>query len=252
MKSTGILDSLRQTLGIPRPSTPSDAPSGRRSTETRPLALVHRGRTQEDMDCADTVIELLAGGPWGLDVRATGPQGELPLSKDTLARARLYAQPGGGDLTPAYQELKQHKKAIRHFVKHGGSYLGFCLGGYLAGQDEGFGLLPGEIDQYIHTEGATVHGEENTLVEVNWRGQPRTVFFQDGPCFSPTPGPDTTVLATYTNNRVAALVTSYGAGRVAVVGPHPEATDDWFEDPPLPVQHTHDLALDFAGTVLNP
>ncbi|MFE3741457.1 BPL-N domain-containing protein [Streptomyces sp. NPDC059134] len=248
MKSTGILDSVRHTLGVPRPSSPSDS----RSTGTRPLALVYRGPTQEDQDCADTVIALLAGGPWGLDVRAVGPEGELPLSKDALARARLYAQPGGGDLSPAYQELKPHKKAVRHFVKHGGSYLGFCLGGYLAGSDEGFGLLSGEVGQYIETPGATVHNEENTLVEVVWRGRPRTVFFQDGPYFSPDSGPDTTVLATYTNDRVAALVTSYGAGRVAVVGPHPEATDDWFEDPPLPVQHTHDLALDFAGTVLNP
>ncbi|MEV6080047.1 BPL-N domain-containing protein [Streptomyces sp. NPDC052069] len=246
MKATGILDSLRRTLGVRRASAPAGpSPSG-----TRPVALVYRGPTQEDMDCADTVVDLLATGPWGLDVRTAGPNGDHPLSPDTLATAQLYAQPGGGDLTPAYRKLKPHKKAIRDFVGQGGHYLGFCLGGYLAGQDEGFGLLSGEVGQYIHTEGSTVDTEDNALVEVEWRGRSRTLFFQDGAYFTPGSGPDTTVLATYTNNRTAALVTSYGAGRVAVVGPHPEATADWFEDPPLPFHDTHDLALDFVGSVL--
>ncbi|MFJ2113530.1 BPL-N domain-containing protein [Streptomyces sp. NPDC087850] len=226
---------------MPHPSAPSGV---------RPVALVYRGPTQEDMDCADTVVGLLTTGPWGLDVRTTGPKGDLPLSPDTLATAQLYAQPGGGDLTPAYRALKPHKKAIRDFVGQGGHYLGFCLGGYLAGQDEGFGLLSGTVGQYIHTKGHTVDTEDNALVEVEWRGHPRTLFFQDGAYFTPGPDPRTTVLATYTNNRAAALITSYGAGRVAVVGPHPEATADWFEDPPLPFQDTHDLALDFVGAVL--
>ncbi|RDG36278.1 BPL-N domain-containing protein [Streptomyces corynorhini] len=242
MKSTGILDSLRHALGIRRAS----APSG-----TRPVALVYRGPTQEDMDCADTVVDLLANGPWGLEVRTAGPKGDHPLSPETLATAQLYAQPGGGDLTPAYRQLKPHREAIRDFVQRGGRYLGFCLGGYLAGQDEGFGLLSGDVDQYITTDGATVTTEDNTLVEVEWRGHPRTLFFQDGAYFTPGPGPDTTVIATYPNGLTAALVTSYGTGRVAVVGPHPEATADWFEGPPLPFQDTHDLALDFVSTVLN-
>ncbi|AXG82254.1 BPL-N domain-containing protein [Streptomyces paludis] len=203
------------------------------------------------MDCADTVVDLLANGPWGLDVRTAGPKGERPLSAELLATAQLYAQPGGGDLTPAYQQLKPYKKAIRDFVGQGGRYLGFCLGGYLAGREEGFGLLSGTVDQYIGTEGATVVTEDNTLVEVEWRGRSRVLFFQDGAYFTPDPGPGTTVLATYTNGRAAALVTSYGAGRVAVVGPHPEATADWFEDPPLPFHDTHDLALDFVGSVLD-
>lgn len=146
MKATGILDSLRRTLGVRRASAPAGpSPSG-----TRPVALVYRGPTQEDMDCADTVVDLLATGPWGLDVRTAGPGGDHPLSPGTLATAQLYAQPGGGDLTPAYRKLKPHKKAIRDFVGQGGHYLGFCLGGYLAGQDEGFGLLSGEVGQYIH------------------------------------------------------------------------------------------------------
>ncbi|WP_326695527.1 hypothetical protein [Streptomyces sp. NBC_01766] len=90
----------------------------------------------------------------------------------------------------------------------------------------GFGLLSGDLDQYITSPDATVTTEDNALVEVEWRGRLRKVFFQDGPYFTPAPGTDTTVLARYTNGLAAALVTSYGAGRVAVVGPHPEATAD--------------------------
>ncbi|MFD7088023.1 BPL-N domain-containing protein [Streptomyces sp. NPDC059883] len=227
---------------------PRDAPGRRRASSP---ALVYRGRTQQDMDCADAVAGLLSQGPWSLDVRTTGPRGELPLSSAALARARLYAQPGGGSLTPAYREMRRHTGAIRDFVENGGSYLGFCLGGYLAGQDEGFGLLSGEVDQYIVSPGATVRTEDDTLVEIDWRGSRRLVFFQDGPYFSLRPGPGTTVLARYPNDLAAALVTSYGAGRVAVVGPHPEATEDWFDDIPLPFQDTLDLAVDFAGSALD-
>ncbi|MEV7422807.1 MULTISPECIES: BPL-N domain-containing protein [unclassified Streptomyces] len=242
MRSSGILDSLRRALGMPRPTAASGA---------GPVALVYRGRSQEDRDCADTVVDLLAQGPWGLEVRTVGPRGDLPLSSGTLASAQLYAQPGGGSLAPAYQQLKQHKEAIRDFVRQGGHYLGFCLGGYLAGEEDGFGLLSGTVDQYIITKGATVITEEDALIELDWRGRRRTLFFQDGAYFAPAPHPDTTVLATYTNGLTAALVTSYGAGRVAVVGPHPEATDDWFTDATLPFQDTHDLALDFVTTALN-
>ena len=44
------------------------------------------------------------------------------------------------------------------------------------------------------------------------------------------------VLARYPNGRIAAVVAPFGAGAVAVVGPHPEATPDWFADSALPVQ----------------
>ena len=36
------------------------------------------------------------------------------------------------------------------------------------------------------------------------------------------------VLATYTNGTIAALVASYGKGKVGVSGPHPEATAAWY------------------------
>jgi len=38
------------------------------------------------------------------------------------------------------------------------------------------------------------------------------------------------VIATYDTGTAAALVADYGAGRVGVVGPHPEADHSWYDD----------------------
>jgi glutamine amidotransferase-like uncharacterized protein len=81
----------------------------------------------------------------------------------------------------------------------------------------------------------------------------RTVFFQDGPYFvldDSARAAGTRVLATYTNGLPAALVTGFGAGRVAVTGPHPEATADWYTDNGLPVHDARDLAVDLVSAAL--
>ncbi|MFF4866077.1 BPL-N domain-containing protein [Streptomyces sp. NPDC002405] len=215
----------------------------------RPLALVYRGPASSP-GCPEAVAGLLSSGPWNLDVRFTGPNEALPLSAGLLSQALLYAQPGGGTLASAYRRLRWRRRAIRGFVRDGGRYLGFCLGGYLAGATPGFALLPGDTDQYISSPGATVHEESDTLITVTWRGRPRTVFFQDGPLFDLDEHADATVLATYDNGAPAALVTRFGRGRVAVTGPHPEATTDWYTDHGLPVHHTLDLAMDLVESVM--
>ncbi|MEV4297613.1 BPL-N domain-containing protein [Microbispora rosea] len=240
MGSTGVRGVLRRLFRQEKAPPPSSG---------RPIALVYRGPASLP-GCSEAVAGLLEGSRWGFDVRYTGPHEEIPLSAEALAGAAVYAQPGGGDLARGYRHLKRLRGPLRDFVARGGRYLGFCLGGYLAGATPGFALLPGDTDQYIATPGATVEDEEDTLVDVRWRGQDRTVFFQDGPCFLLEPGNRASVLATYPNGAVAALVTPYGAGQVAVVGPHPEATDDWFTDAGLPVRHAQDLALDLVDAAM--
>ena len=166
-----------------------------------PVALVYRGPAARPSACSDAVVSLLRSSSLGFDVRYVGPQGELPLNAKTLASAALYAQPGGGELGPAYRRMRQHRSAIRDYVAGGGHYLGFCLGGYLAGATPGFGLLPGDTDQYVGSKGATVRTMDDTLVEVLWRGRPRRMFFQDGPIFLLDSDAGTTVLARYRNSR---------------------------------------------------
>lgn len=83
-------------------------------------------------------------------------------------------------------------------------------------------------------------------MRVIWRGSPRTVYFQDGPVFLLDDETAVRILARYDNGAPAAVVAPFGAGGVAVTGPHPEATDDWYSGRGLPVQHTLDLARDLV------
>jgi glutamine amidotransferase-like uncharacterized protein len=213
------------------------------------LALVYRGPASLP-GCPEAVAELLKASRWQFDVQFVGPSEEIPLSADALSNGALYAQPGGGSLGRSYRHLKGQRSVIRDYVAGGGRYLGLCLGGYLAGATPGFGLLPGDTDQYIASTGAEIRHEQDALLSVRWRDRQRTMYFQDGPLFLLDSGARATTLATYRNGAIAAMVTPFGAGRVAVVGPHPEATDDWFIDAGLPVQRARDLGLDLVDTVM--
>lgn len=196
----------------------------------RPIALVYRGGATLP-GCPEAVAALLRASHWNFDVRYVGPRESLPLTGGVLAAAALYAQPGGATLRSAWLRMRLHSRQIRRYVASGGRYLGFCLGGYLAGATPGFGLLPGDTDQYIVTDGATVESTRPTVVDVTWRDRRRSMYFQDGATFQvrpETPGLD--VIATYPNGEIAALAVPFGSGRVAVVGPHPEADRSWFSD----------------------
>lgn len=203
----------------------------------RPLALVYRGPAS-CADCSEAVADLLRSAgvrrtglrsaEHGFHTEFCGPHERLQISARTLAGAVVYAQPGGGEVAPAWRKLRGHAEDIRDFVRAGGHYLGFCLGGYLAGATPGFALLPGDVDRYISSPHASVHNTDDTVVEVRWRGRPRNMYFQDGPTFQLCPSAPATVLATYDTGAPAAVVATYGAGRVGVVGPHPEADQSWY------------------------
>lgn len=212
-------------------------------------ALVYRGPAALP-GCAESVADVLTG--LGLSVAFVGPRERLPLRADTLQGRLLYAQPGGPDLDEAWRHIAPAADAIRDYVGAGGRYLGFCLGGYLAGAGPGLGLLPGDTDQYIGTRGASVDHDGDAVVTVSWQGRPRRLFFQDGPYFAvdskAAGAAGAQVPATYDNGLPAALVCRYGAGVVAAVGPHPEAGSDWFTDVGLPVPEP--LGLDLAADLV--
>lgn len=221
----------------------------------RPLALVYRGPAGCP-GCSEAVAELLRSSSWHFDVQYVGPNERLTLSPATLQAAALYAQPGGsGELSQAYQQVKKHAHTIRNYVASGGRYLGICMGGYLAGRTPGFQLLPGDTDQFIASRGASVRTEADTIVNVHWRGKLRSMYFQDGPFFllDRRHTSNVIVLATYTNGKVAALITGYGKGKVGVSGPHPEATAAWYEASQLinPEGICADLGYDLIDTLMS-
>jgi len=193
-------------------------------------ALVYRGPAA-CKGCSEAVGTLLESSRWGFEVEYVGPKERLKISDATLRSAELYVQPGGGkSLTRAYQQMKNSAAVIRNYTRSGGHYLGICMGGYLAGTWHGFGLLPDDTDQFITSPGASVTTAMDTIVEVDWSGHHRYMFFQDGPIFRlRSPTSEVIVLARYASNgEVAALVAPFGRGRVGVCGPHPEAPEEWY------------------------
>lgn len=204
--------------------------NARKSFVNHPLALVYRGPAGCP-GCSEAVAELLQSSRWCFDVQYVGPNEQLKLSSAALQAATLYAQPGGsGELSQAYRQVKRHAHEIRSYVASGGRYLGFCMGGYLAGRTPGFQLLLGDTDQFIASRGASVRTRADVIVNVHWREQSRFMYFQDGPFFLlDHSAADVIVLATYSNGKIAALVAPYGKGKVGVSGPHPEATAEWYE-----------------------
>jgi len=226
------------------------APAGERAGQ---LALVYRGPASTP-GCPEALADALTRSRWNLDVRLVGPREHLRLEADVLSRAVLYAQPGGGSLRSAWRKLGRHAPAIRNFVASGGGYLGCCLGGYLAGERPGFGLLPGDADRWMSSAGASVDHAGDAIVPVDWGGTRRQLFVQDAPWFDLDPGRGTAdVLATYGNGLPAAVVAPFGSGAVGVVGPHPEATVDWYLDAGLPVPGDlrADLTQDLVDRVMN-
>lgn len=222
-------------------------------SDDRPTALVYRGPASSE-GCPEAVGRLLEAQSFR--VVYCGPDEEVDVSAESLAGAQVYAQPGGGSLRPAWRHTRDYAPALRDFVSAGGNYLGFCLGAYLAGDDPGYALFPGQVRQYIGTAGATITDTKSTVVGVDWRGDSRSLYFQDGASFT-VPDDDWSavggeVLARYRNGAVAAVVAPHGRGRIGLVGPHPEADASWYRAAGLrsPAGDNFDLAHDLIGATL--
>jgi glutamine amidotransferase-like uncharacterized protein len=199
------------------------------SAAARPLALVYRGPAACPDGCSEAAAGLMRTAKQGFDVRYVGPNETLKLTAANLKRAAVYVQPGGGDSSEeAAWQMRGSTRTVQDYVRGGGRYLGFCMGGYLAGRP-GFDLLPGNSGQFITSKGASVRTAKDTTVQVAWRGKTRHMYFQDGSLFRLKGGaPGVTVLARYTNKEIAAVVARSGRGKVSVAGPHPEAPRGWY------------------------
>ena len=222
------------------------------TTSDRPLALIYRGPVA-CAGCAEAVAQLLQTAPTPFRTEYCGPDERLQLSARALETASLYAQPGGGDdLDLGWAAMRPYAGAIRNWIREGGHYLGFCLGGFLAGFDPGFGILPEDSGDYITSPGATIRTNGDALVTVRWRGRDRSIYFQGGPYFSLPKHSNATVLATYTNGLVAAMVARFGLGSIGVAGPHREAPASWYREADLgnPDGVHLDLGYDLVETTM--
>lgn len=236
-----------------------------RAVHTR--VAVYRGPATED-GTPESAADLFTSAWKNSEVTYVGPDEDVQISKETLKDFDVYIQPGGGSLDPAWKVMKEYKEPIDDFVARGGRYLGFCLGAYLAGQDPGFELLPSGVDtdEEISQRNAQVKNEKDTVIEVNWtfstgdkKGKTekdRWLYFQDGAAIvgrAGKCGDKGKVLGRYSRSGdVAAYVAGYKKGVVGVVGPHPEATKDWYDLEHIknPQGYNLDIGRDFVRTVM--
>lgn len=146
------------------------------------------------------------------------------------------------DVDEAWLEAQAWAPALRDFISHGGRYVGFCLGAYLAGHDPGYSLIPqgDDVSQEIEEPGSQVDDEDDTIIQVDWTfatgkkagktEAKRWLYFQDGPMFELAEGSKAKVLGRYSSTGdVAAMLNGFGKGWVGNVGPHPEADKAWCE-----------------------
>jgi glutamine amidotransferase-like uncharacterized protein len=187
-------------------------------------ALVYKGPGSCDEDCSAAAA--LVAQMAGLNPVFVGPTDSNPK---LFANAVVWIQPGGESRTVGRNMSEELKNEIRSFVHGGGAYVGFCAGGFYATErigelkDPGLGLIPGSTALYekIDTDAG--------LLELNWAGKPRGLYWEGGPAFyPPTDGSaPAEVMATYPDGTAAAVRAAYGSGRVYVTGVHPEAPQWW-------------------------
>jgi glutamine amidotransferase-like uncharacterized protein len=114
-----------------------------------------------------------------------------------------------------------NRDVLRNFVMMGGVFIGTCMGAFLGAGwlpmiDEGYAVPAGGFDfasgdarEWAGTEGAQASDEDKCYtIDIKWRGVDKKIFYQGGPYFELTKSalddPTTTVLATFSNRKIAA------------------------------------------------
>ncbi len=190
-----------------------------------PYALIYNGPTadQASTEAISSVVQQL-----GLPVRYIANLDALPTQ---LGDARVFIIGGtDDDVEPLLQRFTPAlRSTLKTYLRQGGRYLGICGGAYLASlgwpeEDrfvEGLALVPAQSDAYDQDFEAKIY-------PVTWLGETRQMHYQAGPSFALAESPESVArLAYFEDRQLAALMSTFGAGKVAVSGPHPEAPDSW-------------------------
>jgi len=147
------------------------------------------------------------------------------LNEDFLSTIDVLAFPGGMGDSDDFDNIfsDEHITAVQNFVANGGKYLGICMGAYWA--DSYYFDLVGntEIHQYITRPNSDIDTEYATVAEIEWDGQPETMYFYDGCAII---GDNVEAVATYANGDAMAVI----QGNVGMIGCHPEALEWWFDE----------------------
>lgn len=208
-------------------SDPVGSP-GRDKGGTDKYALIYNGPVSGD-DCPEAMAAIAKAV--GLKVRFVSVPRDIPHLLDNAAVFII----GGtedemGPMVKAF--TPKVTSSIKEYIRKGGRYMGICGGGFMASTGwhegseyvKGLSIIPAEASVFQDSF-------EAKIIPVRWEGKVRSIYFQAGPCFQLTKTNETVqIVATYSDGSIAALMSTYGKGRVAVCGPHPEARESWKDD----------------------
>ena len=221
------------------------------TSDFQPTAYVYAGKGVCAEGCVEAVTRL---------TRRNGIVSVLVRESDLLSdriRPRvgdIWIQPGGDAIVASEAMTAIGLARVRNWISKGMNYLGFCAGAFLADRtvDDsetigGLGLIPFPTADFLP-------GQTKAMVlEQNWRGASRWLYFQEGATFemNTIDAAAVKVIATYTDGRASVIDTRFGSGRVVLSGVHPEALPIWLTDDRLtdPDGSDDDLADELLGRV---
>ena len=154
-----------------------------------------------------------------------------------LASASALYVPGGWAWPYVQMIAPEGKRAIRDFVRGGGSYIGVCAGSYFAAdvirwQDR---IVEYDLDLFAGTASGPIDAIQpwkswrmtyldlDARHPINAGETEQQALYWGGPAYRPHAGHDVTVLARYRATGEAAAITSaFGLGQVLLMGCHLE------------------------------
>lgn len=137
----------------------------------------------------------------------------------------MIVVPGGfGDADSYDRLLKQNARSIRRFIRHGGRYLGICMGAYWAGSHYLNILQDVDAVQYLKRPGTDTRRPHAKSIDIWWQGKPDQMFWYDG-CALVGDNSKFQTMATYVNGDAMAIVQN----RIGLIGCHPEAEKFWYD-----------------------
>jgi glutamine amidotransferase-like uncharacterized protein len=219
----------------------------------KPLALVWGGKgvCKEGCETATAKMARMAG----FQVQMVTKEN---FSQELLDKAVIWLQPGGNAIEASHDFGIHRIQMLRNFVARGGRYVGFCAGAFFSDTwVDDFNTVPGLGITPVVT--ADFAKESEVILEVNWEGRLRQIYFNTGGTFKlETRTPDVKVFAYYQTEGLPALPAAwentFGEGRVVVTGTHPEAPPKWREDLNKVDQDgdDYDLALEMIQKAMAP
>lgn len=174
------------------------------------------------------------------------------LESDFFDDVDMVAVPGGfGDADSFDNLFKINAPRVKQFVRHGGRYLGICMGAYWAGSHY-LNMLNGvDAVQYIRRPGTDTRRPHAKAQHVLWNGEEEHMFFYDGCALIGPKIKTCEIWSLYPNGDAMAIIQN----KIGLIGCHPESESFWYDSYSWMHKHWHEgrhhaLLLEFVNRLM--